>query len=168
MSIWLIKTDYLQEVKIKLQTAADLWSLSGAAWSCDQITKPPSVSTFRLQKASMCSASDIYCTRWCTAGRRTASHWTSSRPPRTPPWVCITTLIWIKHPNSSTPCLTPSLCSVSVLQSILSADACKSGMPTVPGLIQTPWVQIRCRGPNAQEMFVFILSVSGLQGNEEN
>ncbi|XP_027857937.1 PX domain-containing protein kinase-like protein isoform X2 [Xiphophorus couchianus] len=32
----------------------------------------------------------------------------------------------------------PHAAVVSVLQSILSADACKSGMPTVPALIQTP------------------------------
>lgn len=30
------------------------------------------------------------------------------------------------------------VCSVSVLQSILSTEACKSGMPTVSQLIQTP------------------------------
>lgn len=32
------------------------------------------------------------------------------------------------------------VCSVSVLQSILSTEACKSGMPTVSELMQTPWV----------------------------
>lgn len=34
------------------------------------------------------------------------------------------------------------VCSVSVLQSILSTEACKSGMPTVSQLIQTPWVHL--------------------------
>ena len=39
-------------------------------------------------------------------------------------------------------CVCVCVCSVSVLQSILSTEACKSGMPTVSELIQTPWVHL--------------------------
>lgn len=124
------------------------------------------VCVCRPQRASMSSALDTYCMRWRTADHQTASPWTSTPLSPTQLWVCLCTHTPHTHTHiiymRTAPLVPPfclqsvctavcfcffnfylCVCSVSVLQSILSTEACKSGMPTVSELIQTPWVSLQ-------------------------
>lgn len=103
----------------------------------------------RPQKASTSSALDIYCTRWRTAVHQTPS--LSISTPLSPtqlsvrihtethadPVLC---RVYYSYCVLLIYCVCVCVFSVSVLQSILSTDACKSGIPKVSELIQTPWV----------------------------
>lgn len=119
-----------------------------------------SVCVVSPQRASTFTALDIYCTRWRTADPLTASPSMSSLMSLTPLWVCthwcsLWFLLWMSGFSDIWSWNVPEallyfhfvLCvcvcvSASVLQSILSTEACKSGMPKVSELIQTPWVLI--------------------------